>query len=89
MKAINQKISDYKNISLFQGLNALRFLAAFLVVMHHSETIKRKNGIENFEWLGLFKNGGNAVTFFFVLSGFLTTYLAFARKRQILRYARF
>lgn len=71
----NQKISDYKNISIFQGLNSLRFIAAFFVVMHHSETIKRKNGIENFEWLGLFRNGSNAVIFFFVLSGFLITYL--------------
>jgi peptidoglycan/LPS O-acetylase OafA/YrhL len=71
----NQKISDFKNISTFQGLNALRFIAAFLVVMHHSETIKRKNEIENYEWLGLFRNGSNAVTFFFVLSGFLITYL--------------
>lgn len=75
MKASNQKISDYTTISIFQGLNSLRFIAAFLVVMHHSETIKRKNGIANFEWLGLFRSGGNAVTFFFVLSGFLITYL--------------
>jgi len=75
MKTNNQSALDYKNISVFQGLNALRFIAAFLVVMHHGETIKKKNGIENFEWLGLFRNGGNAVTFFFVLSGFLITYL--------------
>jgi len=68
-------MSIYKNISLFNGLNSLRFFAAFLVLMHHSETIREKNGIENFDWLGLFKNGGNAVTFFFVLSGFLITYL--------------
>ncbi len=64
-----------KTISIFKGLNALRFIAAFLVVMHHSETIKKKNGMEHFEWLGLFQNGANAVTFFFVLSGFLITYL--------------
>ena len=72
---IHSKISDFKNITFFNGLNALRFIAALLVVLHHSETIKRKNGIESFEWLGLFRNGGNAVTFFFVLSGFLITYL--------------
>ncbi len=75
MELKNPNISDYKNISVFQGLNSLRFIAAFLVVMHHSETIKRKNGLDDFEWLGLFRNGGNAVTFFFVLSGFLITYL--------------
>jgi peptidoglycan/LPS O-acetylase OafA/YrhL len=75
MKIENPKTQPYKHISIFPGLNSLRFIAAFLVVMHHSETIKRKNGIVNFEWLGLFRNGGNAVTFFFVLSGFLITYL--------------
>jgi peptidoglycan/LPS O-acetylase OafA/YrhL len=73
MKIENPKTQPYKHISIFPGLNSLRFIAAFLVVMHHSETIKRKNGIVNFEWLGLFRNGGNAVTFFFVLSGFLIT----------------
>ncbi len=45
MKLENKKITDYKNIVVFQGLNSLRFIAAFLVVMHHSETIKKKNGI--------------------------------------------
>ncbi len=75
MKSINKEKADYKNITLFPGLNSLRFIAAFLVVMHHSETIKKKNGMDNLEWLGLFKNGGHAVDFFFVLSGFLITYL--------------
>lgn len=75
MKTEGDKLTDFKNISLFPGLNALRFIAAFLVLMHHSETIKQKNGLQNLEWLGLFRNGGNAVVFFFVLSGFLITYL--------------
>ncbi len=75
MKPDNKKISNYKNIALFEGLNPLRFIAAILVVIHHSETIKKKNGMDNLEWLGLFRNGNNAVTFFFVLSGFLITYL--------------
>jgi peptidoglycan/LPS O-acetylase OafA/YrhL len=66
---------NYKNITHFEGLNSLRFFAAFLVVMHHAEAIRKKNDLLNFEWLGLFRNGGNAVTFFFVLSGFLITYL--------------
>jgi peptidoglycan/LPS O-acetylase OafA/YrhL len=71
----NPQIVNYKQISYFNGLNALRFFAALLVVMHHAETIKRKNEMANLEWLSLFRNGGNAVTFFFVLSGFLITYL--------------
>ena len=68
-------MNKFKNIAIFEGLNALRFFAAFLVVMHHSETIRNKNGLYNLEWLGAFRNGVNAVTFFFVLSGFLITYI--------------
>ncbi|MBV4356168.1 acyltransferase family protein [Pinibacter aurantiacus] len=68
-------MNKYKSISFFEGLNPLRFFAALLVLMHHSEAIKLKNGLANLEWLGLFRNGNNAVTFFFVLSGFLITYL--------------
>jgi peptidoglycan/LPS O-acetylase OafA/YrhL len=65
----------YQKISHFEGLNGLRFIAAFLVVMHHSETIRRKYGFVNLEDFTLFRNGFNAVSFFFVLSGFLITYL--------------
>ncbi|MDI3320093.1 acyltransferase [Pinibacter sp. MAH-24] len=68
-------MTKYQSITFFEGLNPLRFFAALLVLMHHSEAIKYKNGLPNLEWLGLFKNGNNAVTFFFVLSGFLITYL--------------
>jgi peptidoglycan/LPS O-acetylase OafA/YrhL len=68
-------MNKYKSISFFEGLNPLRFFAALLVLMHHSEAIKQKNGLANLQWLGLFQNGNNAVTFFFVLSGFLITYL--------------
>lgn len=75
-------MTNYKNISLFEGLNSLRFFAAFLVVMHHSETIRHKNGLPNLNGLGLFKDGGVAVTFFFVLSGFLITYLLLKENRQ-------
>lgn len=73
---------DFQNIKIFQGLNGLRFFAALLVVMQHSETIKRKHGIANWAWLNLFQNGGNAVTFFFVLSGFLITYLLLKEARK-------
>lgn len=72
----------YRSIKFFEGLNALRFFAAFLVVIHHAETIRRKNGLFNFEWLSLFRNGGNAVNFFFVLSGFLITYLLLKENEQ-------
>lgn len=82
MKPAIHSTIDYQNISTFKGLNSLRFIAAFLVLMHHSESIKKKSGLESFDWLGLFRNGGNAVTFFFVLSGFLITYLLLKENKQ-------
>lgn len=65
----------YRKINYFASLNGLRFIAAFLVVMHHSETIRHKYGLPDLESFTLFRNGTNSVTFFFVLSGFLITYL--------------
>ncbi len=59
----------------FTGLNALRFFAAFFVLLHHSETIRAKNGLPNLESFSAFQNGTLSVSFFFVLSGFLITYL--------------
>lgn len=44
-------------------------------MLHHAEGIRKKNGLFNFQKISFFQNGGNAVTFFFVLSGFLITYL--------------
>lgn len=66
--------SPYQNITYFKGLNSLRFLAALLVLFQHGESMKLKNGFESSGGLSLFYNGGHAVTFFFVLSGFLITY---------------
>lgn len=65
----------YKDIKYFNGINALRFFAAYLVVIHHAEQIRLKNDLFNLKHFSLFNNGGLAVTFFFVLSGFLITYL--------------
>ncbi len=59
----------------FWGLNALRFFAAYCVVLHHGETIRHKLGLPNFHDYSFFQNGTLAVSFFFVLSGFLITYL--------------
>lgn len=71
----NTNSYTYRGIKYFESLNGLRFIAAYLVVMHHSETIRNKNGLFNLDHLAFFKNGGTAVTFFFVLSGFLITWL--------------
>lgn len=65
----------YKHLSYFRGLNCLRFIAASLVLLHHLATIGKKYGFFDLEGFGLFRNGTNAVNFFFVLSGFLITYL--------------
>ena len=59
----------------FKGLNSLRFVAAFLVVITHAESIRKKLGFFNLSDWSLFQTGGLAVQFFFVLSGFLITFL--------------
>src|ERR1051326_1775359 len=65
----------------FPGLNGLRFLAAFAVVITHVELLKGQVGLPN-HWTNpvIFNLGGLGVYFFFVLSGFLITYLLLAEK---------
>ena len=78
----------------FPGLNGLRFFAAFAVVVTHIELVKHFQGLPTF-WventsndLGwrtilqkfVFEAGGLGVYFFFVLSGFLITYLLLVEK---------
>ena len=65
----------FKSIKHFKGLDSLRFFAAYLVVIHHAEQIRMTYGLFNLKQYSLFNNGGLAVTFFFVLSGFLISYL--------------
>jgi peptidoglycan/LPS O-acetylase OafA/YrhL len=72
----------YKQIKYFSGLNALRFFAAFLVMLHHAEQIRLKNDIFNLKSISLFNNGAIAVTFFFVLSGFLISYLLLKEQNE-------
>ena len=57
----------------FPGLNGIRCLAAMAVIVAHLELFKRLSNIEHLPRLIHF--GGPAVTLFFVLSGFLITYL--------------
>lgn len=71
----NKEKLMYKQISYFKSLNSLRFFAALLVLFHHSETMKIKYHLFNLNEFSFFNNGNNAVLFFFVLSGFLITYL--------------
>jgi peptidoglycan/LPS O-acetylase OafA/YrhL len=67
----------------FPNLNGIRFIAAFLVILHHVEQLKNIFGFENY-WANPFINtvGKLGVILFFVLSGFLITYLLLAEEEQ-------
>ena len=72
----------YKNIKYFKGLSTLRFFAAYFVVLHHAEEIRKKYELIHLKDYSLFRNGSLAVTFFFVLSGFLITYLLLKEQKR-------
>jgi len=61
----------------FPNLNGIRFIAAFLVIIHHVEQIKAIFKLDNyFEKIPFITIIGRlGVVLFFVLSGFLITYL--------------
>lgn len=61
----------------FPNLNGLRFVAAFMVIIHHVEQFKNLFGLENIFHKSPFISivGKLGVILFFVLSGFLITYL--------------
>ena len=60
----------------FPNLNTLRFLAAMLVMVHHIELFKEMFGLPNiFHNHSIQLMSKIGVTLFFVLSGFLITYL--------------
>lgn len=65
----------YRNVTQFANLTPLRFIAAYLVVVFHVEETRKMFGVANLTEYSFFTNGPLAVSFFFVLSGFLITYL--------------
>lgn len=75
---MGSKISVY-----FPGLNGLRFFAALAVIITHVELLKGQVGLPN-SWHDplLHILGGLGVYFFFVLSGFLITYLLLVEKKE-------
>ncbi|MDF2447533.1 MAG: putative acyltransferase [Bacteroidota bacterium] len=65
-----------RNGIYFPSLNGIRFLAAFLVLIHHMEQMKELNHVSNFMSHPFFQMAGEiGVTIFFTLSGFLISYL--------------
>ena len=72
----------YRNITHFANLTPLRFIAAYLVVIFHVEETRKMFGLPNLTRFSLFTQGPQAVTFFFVLSGFLITYLLLREQEQ-------
>jgi peptidoglycan/LPS O-acetylase OafA/YrhL len=75
-----------KNI-FFGGLNELRAIAALSVILHHIELFKHRDKIESlfdseYTLYWIEHLGKNGVYLFFVLSGFLITYLLLSEKEK-------
>ena len=67
----------------FPNLNGLRFFAALFVIIHHIEQFKQILGLKNYMNENYIKVLGQAgVILFFVLSGFLITYLLLVEKNK-------
>ena len=65
-----------RQIIYFPGLNGLRFLSALAVIITHVELMQDKLGLENlWDNLLIHNLGVIGVCFFFVLSGFLISYI--------------
>lgn len=75
------------NQLFFKGLNEIRAVAAFSVIFHHLELYKFRIGMKSlfdFSHVNYFISslGKNGVFLFFVLSGFLITYLLLKEKQE-------
>ena len=82
-------MSDSKqNRIYFYGLDEIRAIAALLVYFHHVELFKNReshSSLYQVKYTGHFiwNIGHNSVVCFFVLSGFLITYLLLKEKEKI------
>jgi peptidoglycan/LPS O-acetylase OafA/YrhL len=74
---------NVKDKIYFPGLNGLRFIAALLVIIHHIEQIKNLSGFQNHKQNTFVSVSGKlGVVLFFVLSGFLITYLLLEEEKK-------
>lgn len=83
-RTLSPSIIMNKQKIYFPNLNGLRFIAAFLVIVQHIEQIKSIFKIENYWETVLFIDiiGKLGVVLFFVLSGFLITYLLLVEEQS-------
>ncbi|MES2618323.1 MAG: acyltransferase [Bacteroidota bacterium] len=68
----------------FPNLNGLRFIAAAMVIVHHIEQLKSLVNLDSY-WekiQSIFIIGKQGVVLFFVLSGFLITYLLLSEEKN-------
>ncbi|NRB70857.1 MAG: acyltransferase, partial [Xanthomonadales bacterium] len=68
----------------FPNLNGLRFIAALMVIVYHLERLKANMGLDGLWGKAAFVSlfGKLGVVLFFVLSGFLITYLLLAEEKR-------
>ena len=70
----------------FPNLNALRAIAALLVFVHHAEQFKDVFKLDNYWNIPFIQVIGKlGVVLFFVLSGFLITYLLVNEKQILIK----
>jgi len=70
-----------KRHEYFPNLNGLRFIGALSIILLHIEDVKKIEHKQAVWWIRYFNvDGGHLVSLFFVLSGFLITYLLLKEK---------
>ena len=80
---MSEAIQNNEKRVYLPGLDALRFFAALSVIIAHIELLKEQLYVPNsHEFMHRLNLGGLGVYFFFVLSGFLITYLLIHEKEK-------
>jgi peptidoglycan/LPS O-acetylase OafA/YrhL len=79
---ISLGIAAGKPSVFFKNLDGVRAIAAFLVVLNHIELYKDEFSISKLHFVNFGQLGSMGVNIFFVLSGFLITYLLLVEKQK-------